>query len=131
MQGILAQRKQSSGHDDDDDDEAETPEPPPTNPAATAAKKPVRKKLCKNGPLKRPAAAQSPTKASPHAHLAFPGTKHRPPLVYGNSKVYFGKGQYRLMECIGDRYDVAYSFKAKDPKEVWKDLAKRLRELNP
>ena len=85
MPGILAQRKQSSGRDDED--EAETPEPPPKNPAAAAAKKPVRKKLCKHGPLKRPAAAQSPTKASPHAHLAFPGTKHRPPLVYGNSKV--------------------------------------------
>ena len=26
-------------------------------------------------------------------------------------------------------HDVAYSFKVNDPKEVWKDLAKRLREL--
>ena len=101
MQGILAQRKQSSGHDDDDDDEAETPEPPPKNPAATAAKKPVRKKLCKNGPLKRPAAAQSPTKASPHAHLAFPGTKHRPPLVYGNSKVYLVRASIALSSALG------------------------------
>ena len=51
--------------------------------------------------------------------------------MYGSSKVYFGKDQYRLIECIGDKHDVAYSFKVNDPKEVWKDLAKRLRELNP
>ena len=52
-------------------------------------------------------------------------------MVYGNSKVYFGQDKYRLMERIGDRVDKAYSFKVRDPKEVWKDLAKRLKELNP
>ena len=63
MQGILAQRKQSSGHDDGD--EAETPEPPPKNPAATAAKKPVRKKLCKNGPLKKACSSPVPHQGKP------------------------------------------------------------------
>ena len=63
--------------------------------------------------------------------MPFPGSKTRPPLVYGNSKVYFGKGMNRLMERIGDKQDEAYIFKVKDPKEVWKTLAKRLKELNP
>ena len=78
--------------------------------------------------LKRPAAAPM---ASSSVSLAFPGTSSRAPLVYGNSKVYFGKTQFRLMQQMGDRNDVSYSFKVKDPKEVWKVLAKRLRELNP
>ena len=52
-------------------------------------------------------------------------------MVYGNSKVYCCKTQFRLMERIGGRQDVAYSFKVKDPKEVWKTLAKRLQELHP
>ena len=79
--------------------------------------------------MKRPAAAKPQTSSS--SSLPFPGSKKRPPLVYGNSKVYFGKGMYRLMERIGDKKDVAYSFKVKDPKEVWQSLAKRLKELNP
>ena len=62
--------------------------------------------------------------------MVYPGTS-RAPLVYGNSKVYFGKTQFRRMERVGDRQDVAYSFKVKDTKEVWKTLAKRLKELNP
>ena len=45
--------------------------------------------------------------------------------------MYFSKTQFGLMEQMGDRVDVSYSFKVKDPKEVWKVLAKRLRELNP
>ena len=62
--------------------------------------------------------------------MVYPGTS-RNPLGAGNSKVYFGKTQFRLMERVGDRQGVAYSFKVKDTKEVWNTLAKRLKELNP
>ena len=41
------------------------------------------------------------------------------------------KDKCRLVEQIGDRVDKQYRFKLRDPKEVWKDLAKRLMELNP
>ena len=80
-------------------------------------------------PWQRPAAAKPQTMSS--SSLPFPRTNHRPPLVYGNSKVHFGKDKYRLLERIGDKQDKAYSFKVKDPKEVWKTIAKRLKELNP
>ena len=69
--------------------------------------------------------------ASSSVSLAFPSTNRRAPLVYGNSKVYVCKTAFRLMEQMGDRVDVSYSFKVQDPKEVWKVLAKKLRELNP
>ena len=59
-----------------------------------------------------------------------PGTS-RAPLVYGNSKVYFGKDKFRLLVTIRDRQDVSYSWKMNGPKEVWQTLAKRLQELNP
>ena len=130
LQGILAQKKQPpSNFDDEDEDEDEegqgqTPEtkkkqPPTETPPSKHVKK----------TKKRPAAAKPQT--SPSSSLPFPGSKTRPPLAYGNSKVYFGKDKYRLLERIGDKQDKAYSFKVKDPKEVWKTLAKRLKELNP
>ena len=63
--------------------------------------------------------------------LKFPGTNSRPPLIYGRSKVYFAKDCYRLMQQMGDKCDVKFYFKSKDPREVWEVLAKRLQELNP
>ena len=85
--------------------------------------------------MKRPAAARqgkSPShKSSSCSSLEFLGTDRRPPLIYGTSKVYFSKDSYRLIQQMGDRCDVNFSFKSKDPKEVWKMLAMRLKELNP
>ena len=81
--------------------------------------------------MKKSAAAKPSKAGSSSKLLAFPGTAPRAPLVYGNSKVYFGRHQFRLLEGIGDRNDKGYSFKVKDPREVWKELARRLIELNP
>ena len=137
MQAILRKKVHQPSDDEDGHSDEEMAEETPTpkkqpkkaQPAKTPPKKPVTK-----GPMKRPAAAKptsTPSKASSSSSLAFPGTKHRAPLVYGSSKVYVGKQQYRLMECIGDRVDVAYSYKVQDPRVVWKALSKRLQELNP
>ena len=134
LQGILAKRKKPeppSGDDADDgpsdgDMQADTPKAKGQPATQTPPNTPVRRAI-----MKRPAAAKPSKAGSSSGLLAFPGTAHRAPLVYGNSKVYFGKYQYRLLTQIGDRVDKAYSFKVKDPKEVWKDLAKRLKELNP
>ena len=63
--------------------------------------------------------------------MEFPGTNNGPPLIYGKSKVYFAKDCYGLMQQMGDRCDVKFSFKSNDPREVWEALAKRLQELNP
>ena len=138
MQAILAKRKHATIDGEDGasamDAHATTPDPkvqPPlakTPPKEQPPGKTAYKKLTRKASLKRPAAA--PMESSSES-LAFPGTSSRAPLVYGNSKVYFGKTQFRLMQQMGDRNDVSYSFKVKDPKEVWKVLAKRLRELNP
>ena len=133
LKAILAKRKQASISDEDDGDTleeslAKTPraevQPPQTK---APPKRPTLK-----GPKKRPAAAKptSPPSMGSSSSIVYPGTS-RAPLVYGNSKVYFCKTQFRLMERIRGRQDVAYSFKVKDPKEVWKTLAKRLKELNP
>ena len=127
----MAKRKQASISDEDDGDSPEEPlaktprakvQPPEINRPPNTSALTV---------FKMPAAA-NPTSPTSIGRSSFvcPGAS-RKPLVYGNSKVYFGKTQFRLMESIGDRQDVAYSFKVKDPKEVWKTLAKRLKELNP
>ena len=134
LQGILAKRKkpepQSWDNDDDGlsdgDMQADTEQAKGEPATQTPPKKLVRRAV-----IKRPAAAGPSQTGSFSGSLAFPGTAHRAPLVYGNSKVYFGKHQYRLMEQIGDKVDKAYSFKVKDPKEVRKDLVQRLKELNP
>ena len=138
MQAILAKRKHATIDGEDGasamDAHATTPsakvQPPlaKTPPKEQPPGKTAPKKLTRKASLKRPAAAPM---ASSSVSLDFPGTSSRAPLVYGNSKVYFCKTQFRLMEQMGDRVDVSYSFKVKDPKEVWKVLAKRLRELNP
>ena len=133
LQGILAKRKNPeppSGDDADDglsdgDMQAYTPKAKGQPATETPPKKPVRSAI-----RKKPAAAKHSKAGSSSGSLAFPGTS-RAPLVYGNSKVYFGKDKYRLMEQIGNRVDKPYSFKVKDPKEVWKAVAKRLKELNP
>ena len=62
--------------------------------------------------------------------MQYPGTKGRAPMVFGNSKVYFAKNAFRLKK-IGDRQDVQFSHKVKDPKEVWKLVVTRLKQLNP
>ena len=134
LQGILAKRKNPEPPSCDDDDawladgdmQADTPKAKGQPATQTPPNKPVRKAI-----MKRPAAAEPSMAGSSSKLLAFPGTAPRAPLVYGNSKVYFGKREYRLMEQIGDRADKAYSFKVKDPKEVWNDLAERLQDLNP
>ena len=116
MQAILRKKVHQPSDDEDGHSDEEMAEETPTpkkqpkkaQPAKTPPKKPVTK-----GPMKRPAAAKptsTPSKASSSSSLAFPGTKHRAPLVYGSSKVYFGKQQYRLMECIGDRVCVTYRY---------------------
>ncbi len=39
--------------------------------------------------------------------------------------------KYRLMEKMGEKIDVAFSYKVQDPRVVWEKLARRVRELNP
>ena len=128
LQEILAQRKVAPMDDEDEGSAVDSPDtkhPAKVQPPAT---KTPPKKPTKKGVMKRPAAAKSSARSS--SGLEYPGTS-RAPLVYGNSKVYFGKNRFRLLECIGDRQDVSYSYKVEEPKEVWKVLAKRLKELNP
>ena len=134
LQGILAKRKKPeppSDHDTDDglsdgDMQADTPKAKGHPAIQMPANKPVRRAI-----MKRPAAAKPSKAGSSSGLLAFPGTTPRAPLVYGNSKVYITNHKYRLKEQIGDRVDKGYSFKVRDAKEVWKDVAKRLQELNP
>ena len=123
LQKILAQGKLTKNDEDSGGEgeacDGELSQPPPK-----------KKKL-----MKRPAAAvqgKSPSdEPSSSSSLDFPGIGHRPPLIYGKSKVYFPKDSFRLMQQIGDRCDVKFNYKSKDPKEVWKMVAKRLTELNP
>ena len=131
MQKILAQGKLPK--DDEDNcgevfDElpfAKTSKKRPCPPNDTPEKK-LTKKPAASSQKKEPS-----QKSSSCESLEFPGTDRRPPLIFGRSKVYFTKNSYRLMEQMGDRCDVSFSFKTKDPKEVWKVIATRLKELNP
>ena len=48
-------------------------------------------------------------------------SRHKPwaSLIYGKSKVYFAKDCYGRTQQMGDKCDVIFSFKSKDPREVW------------
>ena len=96
LQGILAKRKKP-GDDADDglsdgDMPADTPKAKGQPATQTPPNKPVRRAI-----MKRPAAATPSKAGSSSGLLAFPGTTHRAPLVYGNSNVYFGKDKYKMM----------------------------------
>ena len=53
------------------------------------------------GILKRPATATPSKAGSASGLLAFPGTTPKAPLAYGDSKVYFAKHKYKLLEQVG------------------------------
>ncbi len=124
----VQEERQDEGEIDEGEEETEgqdIDEPRANPPKATSTAKKLKKA---HKVLKRPAA---PPKHSKVPEFAFPGTEPREPLVYGQSKVYFSRGRYRMLEHQKDRVDVAYSYKCTDPKEVWGRVVKRLMELNP
>ena len=86
LQGILAPKKQPPSNfddEDEDDDEEGQGQTPETKKKQPPTETPPSKHVKET--KKRPAAAKPQT--GPSCSLPFPGSKTRPPLAYGNSKV--------------------------------------------
>ena len=124
MQKVLAQRRLTNDEEDSGGEaSAELPlAKTPNKRQITQSERPDKKTL------KRPATTRQSGLPS---SLEFPSADNIPPLIYGNSKVYFAQGTYKLLQQRGDQCDMKFSFKSKDPNEVWNEVAKRLIELNP